>query len=76
MPDGRIAQTWIFEGAPDETVVETVTLEQRDGETTVTAVAEYPSFESRKANLEAGANEGAAETYDRLADVVATMAKA
>jgi uncharacterized protein YndB with AHSA1/START domain len=74
VPDERIVQTWVFEGAPDETVVETATLEQRDGETTLTAIAEYPSFESRKATLDAGGNDGAAESYDRLAAIVESPA--
>jgi uncharacterized protein YndB with AHSA1/START domain len=73
VPDTRIVQTWIFEGTPDVVVNQTVTLEERDGETTLTAVAEYPNLESRQADLDVGANEGAAETYDRLADVVASM---
>jgi uncharacterized protein YndB with AHSA1/START domain len=72
-PDRRIDQTWVFEGAPDVVVRQTAELEERDGETTLTAVAVYPSFESRQADLDHGANEGAAETYDRLTDVVASM---
>jgi uncharacterized protein YndB with AHSA1/START domain len=73
VPDKRIVQTWIFEGAPEVVVIETANLEEHDGETTLTATAEYPTFESRKSDLDAGANEGAAETYDRLAAVLSGM---
>jgi uncharacterized protein YndB with AHSA1/START domain len=73
VPNERISQTWVFEGFPDVEVIQTATLEEHDGETTLTATAEYPSFESRKGDLDAGANEGAAESYERLADVVASM---
>ncbi|HEY3317072.1 MAG TPA: SRPBCC domain-containing protein [Coriobacteriia bacterium] len=76
VPDRRIEQTWIFEGAPDAVVEQTAELEERDGETTLTVTAVYPDFASRQGDLDHGANEGAAETYDRLAEVAGSIASA
>jgi uncharacterized protein YndB with AHSA1/START domain len=62
----RIVWTFEFEGAPGSVSVETMTLEERDGKTTITATSVYGSVEERDAMLESGMETGAAETYDRL----------
>lgn len=62
----RIVWTFEYEGAPGHISVETLTLEERDGKTTLTAVSVHPSKEARDAMLESGMEEGAAETWDRL----------
>ncbi len=68
--------TWTFEwnGAPGVVAVETLTLEERDGKTTLTARSEYPSAEVRDAVLQSGMVDGAAETWDRLEEYVAELA--
>jgi uncharacterized protein YndB with AHSA1/START domain len=61
--------TWTFEwgGAPGHVSVETLTLEEHDGKTRVTAVSVFDSVEDRDGMMAGGAmEEGAAETYDRL----------
>ena len=69
----RVVQTTEFEGAPGIVGLETATLEERDGRTTMTAVALFPSVEARDANVEHGMEEGSRETYDRLAEVIAGL---
>jgi uncharacterized protein YndB with AHSA1/START domain len=69
----RIVWTFEFEGAPGQVAVETLTLTERDGKTTLTAVSVYPSRDARDAMLQSGMETGAAETWDRLAEYVARL---
>jgi uncharacterized protein YndB with AHSA1/START domain len=62
----RITWTFEFEGAPGHVAVETLTLEEHDGKTTLTARSSADTVEERDATLESGMTEGAAETFDRL----------
>jgi uncharacterized protein YndB with AHSA1/START domain len=62
----RITWTFEFEGMPGQVSVETLTLEEHDGKTTITATAVYDSVEARDGMIESGMESGAAESYDRL----------
>ncbi|MCL4473270.1 MAG: SRPBCC family protein [Actinobacteria bacterium] len=65
-----IVQTNEFEGMPGHVSMETAKLEDQGGKTRLTARAVYQSIEDRDGNLQAGMEEGASETYDRLAELV------
>ena len=73
VPPEKIVWTFEFEGAPGNVSVETATFEERDGKTILTASAVYDSAEARDAMLQTGMEDGAAETWDRLAEYLATM---
>ncbi len=62
----RITWTFEWEGAPGHVSVETLTLEEHDGKTTLTSTSVFDSVEDRDGMLGSGMEEGAAETYDRL----------
>jgi uncharacterized protein YndB with AHSA1/START domain len=62
----RIVWTFEFEGMPGNVSVETLTLEESDGKTTLTATSVFDTVEARDGMLESGMETGAAETYDRL----------
>jgi uncharacterized protein YndB with AHSA1/START domain len=62
----RIVWTFEFEGMPGNVSVETMTLEEHDGQTTFTATSVYDSREARDGMLESGMEAGAAETMERL----------
>jgi uncharacterized protein YndB with AHSA1/START domain len=68
---------WTFEwgGMPGHVSVETLTLEERDGKTTLTATSVYDSVEDRDGMLQTGMETGAAETWDRLEDYLEVLAK-
>jgi uncharacterized protein YndB with AHSA1/START domain len=51
---------------PGHVSVDTLTLEEHDGMTTVTATSVFDSVEDRDGMLESGMESGAAEIYDRL----------
>ena len=66
VPPERIVWTFEYEGWPGQIAVETLTLEERDGKTVLTAVSESGSKEARDAFIESGMEDGARETYERL----------
>ena len=66
VPPERIVWTFEYEGWPGQVSVETLTLEERDGKTTLTSTSVHDSVEARDAMLESGMEEGAAETMERL----------
>ena len=66
----RSVHTESFEGIAGEAEVTTV-LTERDGQTTLVATLRYPSREVRDAAIESGMENGAAESYDRLAETLA-----
>jgi uncharacterized protein YndB with AHSA1/START domain len=69
----RIVWTFVFEGAPGEPAVETLTLEEHEGKTTLTATSVAPSAEERDAVLDSGMVEGATETFDRLEEYLEVL---
>ena len=60
-----------FDDDPGESQVTAVFVEQ-GGKTTLTAKVLYPSREVRDAVLQSGMEHGAAESYDRLAEMLAS----
>jgi uncharacterized protein YndB with AHSA1/START domain len=62
----RIVWTFEYEGMPGHVSVETLTLEEHDGKTTVTATSVFDSVQDRDGMLTSGMESGAAESYDRL----------
>ena len=74
-PFERIVYTESFdEWAAQGSALITATLAERDGRTTLTVVSLAPSREVRDAVIQSGMEHGAAETYDRLADMLAGKA--
>lgn len=67
----RIVQTFEFEGVPGHVALDTATLEEIDGNTTMVAQSVFQSVEDRDGMVQSGMEEGARETYDRLAEVIA-----
>jgi uncharacterized protein YndB with AHSA1/START domain len=70
-----ITWTFEFEGMPGQVSIETMTLEEHDGKTTLVATSTYDTVEARDAMLESGMEEGAAETWDRLGEYLETLKK-
>ena len=69
----RIVWTFEYEGFPGQISVETLTLEEVDGKTKLTATAVHDSVEARDAMIESGMEAGAAETYERLDEYLETL---
>ena len=70
----RMVQTTEFEGVPGHVGLETATLTEANGKTTFEAVSLFPSVEDRDMNVANGMEGGARETYQRLEEVIASLA--
>ena len=67
-PEGSV-HTEIIDPFPVESLVTTV-LEEKSGRTTLTGTVLYPSKEIRDMVAKSGMEHGAAETYDKLAELL------
>ncbi len=72
VPGERTIHTEAFDDYPGDSVITTV-LTEHDGKTTLTATALYESQEVRDAVINSGMEHGAAETYDRLAELLPSI---
>jgi len=77
-PPEKMVWTFIYDVPPinEHEAVETMTLEEIDGgqRTRLRAVSVHDSKEARDGHVEAGMEKGAAETYDRLEELLKKMA--
>jgi len=78
VPPERLVSTEFFEGAEFEEMgggtINTLTFEERGGQTTMTTTVLYKSREARDAVLQTGMEDGVAESFDRLAELLQTLA--
>ena len=72
-PERLVNTEWWEDWNPGEVLVTTVLAEQ-DGQTTLTSNQLFPSQEVRDTLLKLGMTSGAAETYDKLAEYLASVA--
>jgi len=75
VPSERLVQTSELEGAPGS-VLETLTLEEHEGKTTLTVLDVCATKVDRDAILASGMEEGLNESYDRLAALLAEQSAA
>ena len=76
VPDERIVSTEVFEGAPggDENgTVNTMTLTEKDGRTTLTTLVQAPSNEIRDAIIESGMEAGMQDALDLLEETAVSL---
>jgi uncharacterized protein YndB with AHSA1/START domain len=67
----RIVQTFEYEGAPGHVSLESMTLEEADGKTLVTAHSVFQSEADRAGMMQGdGMESGARETYERLEELL------
>ncbi|HET9093404.1 MAG TPA: SRPBCC domain-containing protein [Acidimicrobiales bacterium] len=69
-PD-RIVSTWLFEGWPEDEAVETVTLAEESGITTMTDVLDFTSREHLGDHFRE--TDGAQASWDKLEDLLAVL---
>lgn len=72
----RVISTEVFEGFPDGESLNTVTLVEKDGVTTMTTLVEHSCREHRDAHIQSGMEGGMQVSFDRLEDVVAGLQRA
>ena len=72
VPPERITWTFEFEGMPGHVVTDTITFEDQGGTTLVKTTSLFASLEDRDGMLNSGMESGANESWDRLAEYLAT----
>jgi uncharacterized protein YndB with AHSA1/START domain len=76
VPNERIVTTEIYEMpglTDDDAAVNTMTLTENDGRTTMTLLSEHPSKEGRDAVIASGMEAGMQDAYDLLEEVAVSL---
>jgi uncharacterized protein YndB with AHSA1/START domain len=73
VPNERIVSTEVYEGIPDAEAVDTLTLTEADGRTTLTLLVEHTSKEHRDAHIESGMEDGLQDALDLLEQVAISL---
>lgn len=73
VPPERIVWTFEYEGMPGHVSVQTLTLDEQDGKTTLTTTSVFDTVEDRDGMLQSGMESGAAESMDRLEEYLEVL---
>jgi uncharacterized protein YndB with AHSA1/START domain len=73
VPNERIVSTEVFEGMPDAQSVNTLTLTENDGRTTLTILVEHETQEHRDAHINSGMEAGMQDAMDLLEQVAISL---
>jgi uncharacterized protein YndB with AHSA1/START domain len=74
VPNERIVSTEVFEGMPDAAALDTLTLTEADGKTTLSILVEHELQEHRDAHIQSGMEDGMQESMDALEEVARSLA--
>jgi len=70
----QIVTTEVFEPFPDAAALNTITLEEADGRTTMTVLVSHAAPEHRDGHIGSGMEAGMQDAYDLLEDVARSLA--
>ena len=76
VPNERIVSTEAYEGIPDadeQAALNTLTLTEMDGRTTMAILVEHPTKEGRDAHIESGMEDGLQDALDLLEQVAVSL---
>jgi uncharacterized protein YndB with AHSA1/START domain len=73
VPNERIVSTEVYEGFPDAAALNTVTLTEEDGRTTMTVLVQHETKAHRDAHIESGMEAGMQDAYDLLEQVAVSL---
>jgi uncharacterized protein YndB with AHSA1/START domain len=73
VPNERLVSTEVFEGMPDAEAVNTMTLAEADGRTTLTILVQHQSKAHRDAHIESGMEDGMQDAMDLLEQVAVSL---
>ena len=74
VPDERIVSTEVYEGFPDGEALDTLTLTETDGRTTLEVLVEHESKEHRDAHIESGMEDGLQDALVLLEQTAISLA--
>ncbi len=73
VPNERIVSTEVYEGMPDGEAMDTLTLTEVDGRTTLTLLVQHVSKEHRDAHINSGMEAGMQDAMDLLEQVAVSL---
>jgi uncharacterized protein YndB with AHSA1/START domain len=73
VPNERLVSTEVYEGMPDAEALDTMTLTESGGRTTVTILVQHASKEHRDAHIESGMEDGMQDALDLLEQVASSL---
>ena len=73
VPNERIVSTEVYEGMPDAAALNTLTLTEADGRTTLSILVEHTTKEDRDAHINSGMEAGMQEAMDLLEQVAISL---
>jgi uncharacterized protein YndB with AHSA1/START domain len=73
VPNERIVSTEVFEGFPDAEALNTLTLTEVDGRTTLTVLVQHTSKEHRDGHIDSGMEAGMQDAMDLLEEVAISL---
>ncbi len=73
VPNERIVSTEVYEGMPEAEAVNTTTLTEADGRTTLTILVQHASKEQRDAHINSGMEAGLQDALDLLEQVAVSL---
>jgi uncharacterized protein YndB with AHSA1/START domain len=73
VPNERLVSTEVYEAMPDDYAVDTLTLTEADGRTTLMLLVQHNSQEARDGHINSGMEGGMQEAMDHLEQVAASL---
>jgi uncharacterized protein YndB with AHSA1/START domain len=73
VPDERIVNTEVFAPFPDDGAVNTMTLTEHDGRTTLTTLVQHSTPQARDMHIDSGMEGGMNEAFDKLEQVAVSL---
>ena len=73
VPNERIVSTEVYEGMPDAAALDTLTLTEAEGRTTLTILVQHEKKEHRDAHIESGMEDGLQDALDLLEGVAVSL---
>jgi uncharacterized protein YndB with AHSA1/START domain len=73
VPDERIVSTEVYEGYPEGESVNTMTLTEKDGRTTMVVLVQHASKANRDGQIESGMEPGMQDAFDLLEQVAVSL---
>ena len=73
VPNERLVSTEVYEGFPDAEALDTLTLTEEDGRTTMTILVQHSSKAHRDAHIDSGMEGGMQEAMDLLEQVAVSL---
>jgi uncharacterized protein YndB with AHSA1/START domain len=73
VPDERLVSTEVYEGMPEGEALDTLTLTETDGRTTLTLLVQHSCKEHRDAHINSGMEDGLQDALDLLEQVAISL---